>query len=67
MATIEKNDSKLNISRDISKTVGEAEIDLSAIHADLSRIESDIAQANQHQHISAGIGFGAITVMRWHG
>lgn len=45
MSEIEKNDFNLNISRYISTAVAEAEIDLSATHAKLVRIESDIAAA----------------------
>ena len=45
MAEIEKNDFNLNISRYISTAVAEAEIDLSATHAELVKIESDIAAA----------------------
>lgn len=47
MAEIEKNDFNLNISRYISMSVGEAEIDLTATHAELVRIEKDIAEAKQ--------------------
>ena len=61
MATIEKNDSKLNISRDISKTVGEAEIDLSAIHADLGRIETEIDSAKRrHNDFLRELGLPAL-------
>lgn len=45
MSEIEKNDFNLNISRYISTAVAEAEIDLSATHAELVKIESDIAAA----------------------
>ena len=45
MAEIEKNDFNLNISRYISTAVGEEEIDLSAIHAELTEIESAIQTA----------------------
>jgi type I restriction enzyme M protein len=47
MAEIEKNDFNLNISRYISTSVGEAEIDLAATHAELVRIEKDIAAAKE--------------------
>jgi type I restriction enzyme M protein len=47
MAEIEKNDFNLNISRYISTSVGEAEIDLAATHAELVQIEKDIAAAKQ--------------------
>ena len=45
MAEIEKNDFNLNISRYISTAVADAEIDLSATHAELVKIENDIAEA----------------------
>lgn len=45
MAEIEKNDFNLNISRYISTAVGEVEIDLSALHADLVEIENTIQTA----------------------
>jgi type I restriction enzyme M protein len=45
MAEIEKNDFNLNISRYISTAVADAEIDLSATHAELVKIESDIVEA----------------------
>jgi type I restriction enzyme M protein len=45
MAEIEKNDFNLNISRYISTAQQEAEIDLSATHDDLVRIEDDIKNA----------------------
>ncbi len=45
MAEIEKNDFNLNISRYISTAVGEEEIDLSAVHAELMEIESTIQTA----------------------
>ena len=45
MSEIEKNDFNLNISRYISTAVVEAEIDLAATHAELVKIESDIATA----------------------
>jgi type I restriction enzyme M protein len=47
MAEIQKNDFNLNISRYISTAVGEAEIDLSATHAELVEIEKEIAAAKQ--------------------
>ena len=50
MAEIAKNEFNLNISRYISTAVGEAEIDLSAVHADLRRIENDITQAKQRHN-----------------
>ena len=45
MGEIEKNDFNLNISRYISTAVGEDEIDLTAIHAELTEIESTIRTA----------------------
>ncbi len=45
MAEIEKNDFNLNISRYISTAVAEAEIDLDATHAELVKIEDDLAKA----------------------
>ena len=45
MAEIEKNDFNLNISRYISTAVGEEEIDLQAIHAELTEIERTIQTA----------------------
>ena len=47
MAEIEKNAFNLNISRYISTAVGEAEIDLAATHAELLKIEKDLAVAKQ--------------------
>ena len=47
MAEIEKNDFNLNISRYISTAVGEAEIDLTATHGELVKIEQAIAEAKQ--------------------
>jgi type I restriction enzyme M protein len=45
MAEIEKNDFNLNISRYISTAVADTEIDLSATHAELLKIDADIAAA----------------------
>jgi type I restriction enzyme M protein len=45
MAEIEKNDFNLNISRYISTAVGEAEIDLDAVHAELVDVEQAITDA----------------------
>ena len=45
MAEIEKNDFNLNISRYVSTAVGEEELDLQAIHAELTEIESAIQTA----------------------
>jgi len=47
MAEIEKNDFNLNISRYISTAVGEAEIDLTAMHGELVEIEKAIAAAKE--------------------
>jgi type I restriction enzyme M protein len=45
MSEIERNDFNLNISRYISMAVADAEIDLSATHAELVKIENDIVEA----------------------
>ena len=45
MAEIEQNDFNLNISRYISTAVGEEEIDLTAVHAELMEIENAIKTA----------------------
>jgi type I restriction enzyme M protein len=45
MAEIEKNDFNLNISRYISTATAEEEIDLTAIHAELTKIENTIQTA----------------------
>ena len=50
MAEIEKNDFNLNISRYISTAVGEEEIDLSAIHAELTEIEGKIQEATDRHN-----------------
>ncbi|WP_395667368.1 type I restriction-modification system subunit M [Rhodoferax sp.] len=47
MAEIEKNDFNLNISRYISTAVGEAEIDLQAMHQELVDIERAITDAKR--------------------
>ena len=47
MEEIEKNDFNLNISRYISTAVGEAEIDLDAVHAELVEVERAITAAKQ--------------------
>jgi type I restriction enzyme M protein len=61
MAEIEKNDFNLNISRYISAAVGEAEIDLSAIHADLGRIETEIDSAKRrHNDFLRELGLPAL-------
>jgi type I restriction enzyme M protein len=45
MAEIEKNDFNLNISRYITTAVADTQIDLAATHAELLKIETDIAAA----------------------
>lgn len=45
MEEIEKNDFNLNISRYVSTSVAEEEIDLTAVHEQLLEIEKDIKQA----------------------
>jgi type I restriction enzyme M protein len=45
MDEIEKNGFNLNISRYVSTAVGEAEIDLDAVHAELVAAERAIAEA----------------------
>jgi type I restriction enzyme M protein len=47
MEEIEKNDFNLNISRYVSTAVGEAEIDLDAVHAELVAAERAIAEAKE--------------------
>lgn len=57
MDEIEKNDFNLNISRYISTTVDEVEIDLSATHAELVQIEDDIRTArDKHNAFLAELG-----------
>jgi type I restriction enzyme M protein len=50
MEEIEKNDFNLNISRYVSTAVGEAEIDLDAVHAELVEIERAITAAKQRHN-----------------
>jgi len=50
MAEIEKNDFNLNISCYISTAVGEAEIDLNAVHAELVEVERAITKAKQRHN-----------------
>ena len=45
MEEIEKNDFNLNISRYVSTSVAEEEVDLNAVHQQLVLIEKDIAAA----------------------
>ena len=47
MAEIEKNGFNLNISRYISTAVGEVEIDLDTVHAELVEVEQAITAAKQ--------------------
>jgi type I restriction enzyme M protein len=47
MDEIAKNDFNLNISRYVSTAVGEAEIDLDAVHAELVAAERAVAEAKQ--------------------
>jgi type I restriction enzyme M protein len=47
MAEIEKNDFNLNISRYISTAVGEEEIDLAVINAELEEVEKDVQTATR--------------------
>ena len=57
MAEIEKNDYNLNISRYISTTVGEKEIDLADTHQQLVNIESEIQSAKaQHNAFLKELG-----------
>ena len=57
MAEIEQNDFNLNISRYVSTAQAEEEIDLKAVHADLMRIELEIAEAKQkHNGFLAVLG-----------
>ncbi|GAB2178310.1 type I restriction-modification system subunit M [Dongia sp. agr-C8] len=57
MAEIEKNDFNLNISRYISTATAEAEIDLSAIHAELTDIEGTIQTATgKHNEFLKALG-----------
>ena len=50
MEEIEKNDFNLNISRYVSTAVGEAEIDLDAVHAELVEVERAITEAKQRHN-----------------
>ncbi len=47
MEEIEKNDFNLNISRYVSTAVGEAEIDLDVVHAELVEVERAITEAKK--------------------
>ena len=50
MAEIEKNDFNLNISRYVSTAVGEAEIDLDVVHAELVEVGRTITEARQRHN-----------------
>jgi type I restriction enzyme M protein len=50
MEEIEKNNFNLNISRYVSTAVGEAEIDLDAVHAELVQVERAIKDAKQRHN-----------------
>lgn len=50
MKEIQKNDFNLNISRYVSTAVGEAEINLNAVHAELVEVEQAIAEAKQRHN-----------------
>lgn len=57
MAEIEKNDFNLNISRYISTATAEEEIDLTAIHTELTDIESTIRTATgKHNEFLKALG-----------
>ncbi len=61
MEEIEKNDFNLNISRYISTTVGEEEIDLKEVHKNLVEIEKEIAQyTNQHNEFLKELGLNIL-------
>jgi type I restriction enzyme M protein len=51
MAEIEKNDFNLNISRYISTSVGEEEVDLVATHQELLKIEEAVQAATQKHNV----------------
>jgi type I restriction enzyme M protein len=50
MSEIEKNDYNLNISRYISTAVGEAEIDLKAVHSELHSLDQKIKATTAHHN-----------------
>ncbi len=50
MDEIEKNDFNLNISRYVSTAVGEAEIDVDVVHAELVEVERAITEAKQRHN-----------------
>jgi type I restriction enzyme M protein len=62
MAEIEKNDFNLNISRYISTAVGEEEIDLEAINAELVEIEAAIQRSTEkHNKFLQELGLSRLT------
>lgn len=66
MEEIEKNDFNLNISRYVSTAVGEAEIDLDAVHAELVEVERAIADAkNRHNRFLKELGLGRCHRRTW--
>jgi type I restriction enzyme M protein len=63
MAEIEKNDFNLNISRYISTAVGEEEIDLSAVHAELAEIQKTIeAATDKHNEFLEELGIPLLPI-----
>jgi type I restriction enzyme M protein len=63
MAEIEKNDFNLNISRYISTAVGEEEIDLSAVHAELAEIQKTIETAtDKHNEFLKELGLALLPI-----
>ncbi len=61
MKEIEKNDYNLNISRYISTTTADKEIDLQAVHAELVTLEQDIAIArDKHNAFLKELGLPAL-------
>ena len=50
MEEIEKHDFNLNISRYVSTAVGEPEIDLDVVHAELVEVERAITEAKQRHN-----------------
>ena len=63
MAEIEKNDFNLNISRYISTATAEEEIDLTATHAGLTKIETAIQTATaRHNEFLAELGLPLLPI-----
>ena len=61
MAEIEKNYYNLNISRYISTSVSEVEIDLNETHAKLVQLENDIEEAkNKHNAFLVELGLAPL-------